>query len=270
MKRREKKSESLDIRLPYQQKQDFMAATKQRGESASEALRRYIADYIEEARLAEQPHPVQEITMTLARHRFKSLATAAGAAIGVFSVTALPSAADSTAFEALDKNKDGVLTEGEIAPGFDADIIKKLDTDGSGGVSQAELEAAGNHIVIHDSETASEEDGQEVTRKTMKVLKFSDSADGEIHGEVTTEVDKRITIKRMGEGEELSEEELEALIQEALAEAGGEGDIDIDLDFDTETVFKESSESGDTRIIVKKIKRSETSTYSETDTDETE
>lgn len=71
MKRREKKSESLDIRLPYQQKQDFMAATKQRGETASQALRHFISTYIEEARLEDQPNKVQEITMTLARHRLK-------------------------------------------------------------------------------------------------------------------------------------------------------------------------------------------------------
>lgn len=263
MKRREKKSESLDIRLPHQQKLDFMAATKQRGETASQALRRFIADYIEEARLAEQSHPVQEITMTLARHRLKTLATAAGAAIGVFSVTALPSAADPTAFDALDKNKDGVLTEGEIAPGYDADIIKRLDTDGSGGVSQAELEAAGDHIVIHDSEFESEEDGKTVTRKKMKVLKFSDSADGEIHGELTTEVDKKIIIKRIESGDELSTAELEALIETALAEA--ESDVDLELEFDTETVFEETSEDGDTRIIIKRAKRSETST--ETDSE---
>ena len=265
MKRREKKSESLDIRLPHQQKLDFMAATKQQGETASQALRRFIADYIEDARLAEQPHPVQEITMTLARHRIKTLATAAGAAIGVFSVTALPSAADPSAFEALDKNKDGVLTEGEIAPGYDADIIQKLDTDGSGGVSQAELEAAGDHIVIHDSEVDTEEDGKTVTRKKMKVLKFSDSEDGEIHGELTTEVDKKITIKRLGSGSELSEEELEALIEKAMEVA--EGEIDIDFDHDTETVYEDITESGDTRIVVKRIKRTETSSSSETDSE---
>ena len=102
MPRREKKSESLDIRLPYQQKQEFMAATRQQGETASKALRRFIADYIEDARLAEQANPVQEISMTLARHRLKTLATAAGAALGVFSITALPSAADPNAFDALD------------------------------------------------------------------------------------------------------------------------------------------------------------------------
>ena len=96
-RRKQKKSESLDIRLPFEQKREFMEATRLRGETASSALRRFIATYIEEARLAEQPHPVQEITMTLARHRFKTIATAAGAALGVFSVTALPSAADSAA-----------------------------------------------------------------------------------------------------------------------------------------------------------------------------
>ena len=97
-RRKEKKSESLDIRLPFEQKREFMEATRLRGETASSALRRFITTYIEEARLAEQPHPVQEITMTLARHRFKTIATAAGAALGVFSVAALPSAADSAAF----------------------------------------------------------------------------------------------------------------------------------------------------------------------------
>ena len=269
MKRREKKSESLDIRLPYQQKQDFMAATKQQGETASQALRRFIADYVEEARLAEQPHPVQEISMTLARHRFKTIATAAGAALGVFSVTALPSAADANAFDVLDKNKDGFLTEGEIVPGYDADIIKKLDTDGSGGVSQEELEAAGNKIIIHDTETESEEDGTPVTRKTMKILEFSDSKDGEIRGEVITEVGRKVVIKRSESGSELSEAELEALIQEALAEAGAGMDIDLDMDFDTETVFEDMDEDGNTRIVIKKMKRSQVETSTD-DADDTE
>lgn len=260
MKRREKKSESLDIRQPFQQKQDFMAATRHNGETASQALRRFISTYIEDARLAEQSHPVQEISMTLAKHKLKTFATAAGAAIGVFSVAALPSAADSTAFEALDKNKDGVLTEGEIVPGYDADIIQKLDTDGSGGVSQAELEAAGNKIVIQDTELDTDEDGTPVTRKTMKILEFSESEDGEIRGEVKTEVDRKIVIKRSESGTELSEAEIEALIQEALEDTGG---FDIELDFDTETIFEEIDEDGQTRVIVKKMKRSEVETAPE-------
>ena len=198
--------------------------------------------------------------MTLAKHKLKTFATAAGAAIGVFSVAALPSAADSTAFDALDKNNDGVLTEGEIVPGYDADIIQKLDTDGSGGVSQAELEAAGNKIVIQDTELDTNEDGTPVTRKTMKILEFSESEDGEIRGEVKTEVDRKIVIKRSESGTELSEAEIEALIQEALEDTGG---FDIELDFDTETIFEEIDDDGQTRVIVKKMKRSEVETSSE-------
>jgi len=241
MKRREKKSESLDIRLPYQQKQDFMAATKQQGETASQALRRFIATYIEEARLEQQPTKVQEITMTLAKHRFKSVATAAGAALGVFSIAALPSAADSTVFDQLDKNKDGVLTEGEIAPGYDADIIAKLDTDGSGGVSREELEAAGNRVEIITTEDNSNEDGNTVTKTVMKIVEFSEDEGGEIRGEMKIESSRKVVVKRIDSGEELSEADLDALIDEALDAA----DIDQDVDVIVKKIVKEEIEGAD-------------------------
>ena len=219
-RRKEKKSESLDIRLPYEQKREFMEATRQRGETASLALRRYIAAYIEEARLAEQPNTVQEITMTLAKHRFKTLATAAGAALGVFSITALPSAADSKVFDALDKNSDGVITEGEIVPGHDADIIAMLDTDNSGGVSRAELEAADGRVEINQTEDKIGADGETITKKTVKILDFSDEAGSDLHGELKVESNKRVIIKRIDAGEELTEADLDALIEEALSDAG--------------------------------------------------
>lgn len=241
-RRKEKKSESLDIRLPYEQKREFMEATRKQGETASQALRRYIAAYIEEARLAEQPNTVQEITMTLARHRFKTIATAAGAALGVFSVSALPSAADSTAFDALDKNKDGMITEGEILPGQDADIIAKLDTDGSGGVSQAELEAAGNRIVIKKTHEDGEEGGKTVTKKTVKILEFSDDKDGEIHGEVSTKTEKHVVVKRIEGGDELSEEELSRLLEEALSESGVGEHHDVEFDVIVEKIMEETSD----------------------------
>jgi len=223
-RRKEKKSESLDIRLPYEQKREFMEATRHNGETASLALRRYIAAYIEDARLAEQPNTVQEITMTLAKHRFKTLATAAGAALGVFSITALPSAADSKVFDALDKNSDGVITEGEIAPGHDADIIAKLDTDNSGGVSRAELEAAGSRIEINQTEDEIGADGETITKKTVKILEFSDEAGSDLHGELKVESSKKVIIKRIDAGDELSEADLDALIEEALSDAGLERD----------------------------------------------
>ena len=240
-RRKEKKSESLDIRLPFEQKRAFMDATKSQGETASNALRRFIASYIEEARLAEQPNPVQEITMTLARHRFKTIATAAGAALGVFSVAALPSAAESTAFDALDKNKDGLITEGEIAPGHDADIIAKLDTDGSGGVSREELEAAGNRVELIQTVDESGENGETITKKTVKVLEFNDEAGGDIHGEIKIESDRRVIVKRIDSGEELSEADIEALLEEAL----GEADLHEDGEMKVEVIVKKLTEESE-------------------------
>ncbi len=225
-RRNRKKSETLDIRLPYEQKRDFMQATQKQGETASKALRRFIADYIEEARLAEIPNPVQEITMTLARHRLKTLATAASAALGVFAFTALPSAADASPFDRLDKNKDGVLSTGEFLIDDDADIIEHLDSDGSGDVSREELEAAGNRIVI--KKTNDDQDGdKKIVKKQVKVIEFRDGDEASI-GE---EIEKRVVIKRTG-GEELSQEEMDALIEDALAEAGIEGEVDIRIEVD--------------------------------------
>lgn len=179
--------------------------------------------------------------MTLARHRLKTLATAAGAALGIFSVTALPSAADSTAFEKLDKNKDGLITEGEILEGHDADIIARLDTDGSGGVSQAELEAAGNRIEIIQTDDVSDENGETITKKTVKVLEFKDHAGGEIHGEVKIESKKKVVVKRIDSGDELSEADLDALIQEALDEAG----IDETVEKHVKVIVRRESEAED-------------------------
>ena len=235
MKRREKKSETLDIRLPHEQKQAFMAATRAQGETASQALRRYIASYIEEAQAAEQTTPVQELTMTLLRHRIKTVATASTAALGFFAFTAMPSAATPSAFDKLDKNKDGFLTEGEILPGEDADIIAKLDTDGSGGVSREELEAAGNRIVIKKSSTETDDEGHNVTKKRVKVLEFSDS---DVSSSSEQSVEKRVSIRLKGD-QELSEEELDALIAEAMEDA------DLDLDGDIDVEIKIGKPTGD-------------------------
>ena len=239
MKRREKKSETLDIRLPHEQKQAFMSATRAQGETASQALRRYIASYIEEAQAAEQTTPVQELTMTLLRHRIKTAMTASAAALGLFAFTAMPSAATPSAFDKLDKNKDGLITEGEILPGQDADIIAKLDTDGSGSLSREELEAAGNQIIIRSTDEATDEDGKKSVKKRVKVLNFSDASTVEVKDSVET----RVIVKRSGDGE-LTEEELDALIGETLTvtEMGDDVEVrvfingeDIDIDTDVET-----------------------------------
>ena len=205
MTKRKKKSETLDIRLPHEQKQAFMSAVRSNEETASNAIRRFIADYVSKAEATEHTNPVQELTMTLNRHRLKTLGTAAAAACGLSLIAAMPSAAASP-FDKLDKNKDGVLTEGEILEGHDADIIAKLDTDGSGGVSPEELEAAGNRIVIRSADEGVGENGEKTTKKSLKILNFTDST-----VQIKDSVESTVIIKRSGDAD-LTEEELEALI----------------------------------------------------------
>ncbi|MEL7040201.1 MAG: hypothetical protein AAGL90_01680 [Pseudomonadota bacterium] len=212
MKRREKKSETLEIRLPYSQKQAFMAATRKRGETASQALRRLISTYIEEARLAENPAAVQVASMTLARHRLKTIATA----IGATSIAALPSAAHATAFEQLDANQDGVLTEGDIAPGHDAALISRLDTDGSGSLSPSELQAAGK-IIIETSANIRTGDDPSSARNVVSGGHIETDDDGVLSGTIPigqhAAIEETLEIEPRSDGAEITESELQAAIE---------------------------------------------------------
>ncbi|MEM1035549.1 MAG: hypothetical protein AAGI14_02185 [Pseudomonadota bacterium] len=209
MTKRKKKSETLDIRLPHEQKQAFMSAVRSNEETASEAIRGFIADYVSKTGVTEHINPVQDLTMTLKQHRLKTLGTVVAASCGLSLIAAMPTAAASP-FDRLDKNKDGVLTEGEILEGHDADIIAKLDTDGSGGVSPEELEAAGNRIVIKSSDESVGDNGEKTSLKTLKVLNFTDST-----VEIEDNIKSSVIIRRSGDTD-LTEEELEAMINNSL------------------------------------------------------
>lgn len=100
MKRKAKKSETLDIRLPHEQKDAFMRATRQRGETASQAIRRFISAYVAETERMDGVQPLKEIVMTVTRHPAKTTggiaATLAGFA-AIFAMFAAPSVADENA-----------------------------------------------------------------------------------------------------------------------------------------------------------------------------
>ena len=224
-KKAEKKSETLDIRLPYAQKRAFMQATGAQGETASEAIRAFISDYIDQAHPTEPKNPVQDFTMTLARHKLKTLTSALAASLGFIALTTMPSAADS-AFDHLDANKDGLITEGEILPGQDADIIAQLDTDASGGVTPEELEAAGDTIIVEKSETETDADGTEKVRQKVKVLKFGDDTDGDVITKIDGAAHKEVRIVKTGEGT-MSDADIEAIIKRYTGSTLEEAEVDI-------------------------------------------
>lgn len=124
---RVKKSETLEVRIPYETKQAFLSACREDGTTASEVVREKVQDYLD---TREQPS-VQPDKRTLIMRlpqpirRYGWRAAAGGvAAIGLVGVAALPSAATpdfKAQFGRLDTNADGVLSVEEFLGAIDKD-----------------------------------------------------------------------------------------------------------------------------------------------------
>ena len=122
-----KKSETLEVRIPYETKQAFLTACREDGTTASEVVRESVQTYLDER---ERP-PIQEkrtLVMKLpqpVRHYGPRIAAGSIAAIGLATFVALPSAAapDFRAqFNQMDANRDGVLSPDEFL-GPKTDIV---------------------------------------------------------------------------------------------------------------------------------------------------
>lgn len=106
-----KKSESLEIRIPYHAKMAFMERCRQDGRSASEALRTFIEQQI------EAPPP-------RGRRWRLVIGAAIAAALGAVALPSLARPADPAhdllrrvAFAHLDANRDGVVSIDEYLRG---------------------------------------------------------------------------------------------------------------------------------------------------------
>ncbi|PZQ62404.1 MAG: hypothetical protein DI570_10945 [Phenylobacterium zucineum] len=119
-----KKSETLEVRLPYPTKLAFMARCQADGVSASEAVRGFI-----DTRITPPPArpawPWKRI----------ALGALAAAAMGAVAVPSL--ARPGPDFQRLDANDDGAVTRAEALAAFD-----RLDADRDGRVTRGEYGAA--------------------------------------------------------------------------------------------------------------------------------
>jgi hypothetical protein len=116
---RAKKSETLEVRIPYETKQAFLTACREDGTTASEVVRESVQTYLDRR---ERPDPIKERTLVMKLpepvRRYGFRAAAGGlAAVGLTTFAALPSAAApdfATIFKKMDANGDGVLTTEEF------------------------------------------------------------------------------------------------------------------------------------------------------------
>jgi len=95
-----KKSETLEVRLPYPTKQAFMARCRDGGRTASDAVRAFI-----EAEVGERPAARRKRLMA----RLAAGAVLAAAA-GAVAAPTLAHPNREAEFQRLDRNHDGVLT----------------------------------------------------------------------------------------------------------------------------------------------------------------
>jgi len=105
-----KKSESLEIRIPYPTKQAFMARCRDEGRSASEVLRDLI-----ETRLTGEAAEAAKVARRRMRLIAGTLVALAVGAVAVPSLARAPHEAQSRrAFERLDADHNGVVTYQEF------------------------------------------------------------------------------------------------------------------------------------------------------------
>lgn len=106
---RPKKSETLELRLPLETKQAFMARCRAAGVTASEALRGFIGDYIDGRDAARSTRRRMWTPVRL------GLAAGALVAAGVLAQPSLARANASAAFDRIDANHDGRLSFAEFS-----------------------------------------------------------------------------------------------------------------------------------------------------------
>lgn len=172
----EKKSETLEVRLPHSKKEAFKAACEDEGITASHAVRTFIDAYLKRSRRAKLKHIAQDITMKLFRNPIKTSGILGTGLIAAFMFGASPSMAEDDAFTYLDKNGDGVITadDSELTASLFADTpedaqenmtatgLKAADTNGDGRITREEFASVNAFIAKLDKESSIATQGQEV------------------------------------------------------------------------------------------------------------
>jgi hypothetical protein len=110
-----KKSESIELRLPHETKQAFMARCRDRGVTASAELRGFIDAAVGGGRPARRPRLGFALPMgvLIGAALEAAIASSAFAHADVANLSAARAAVVRDAFDRIDANHDGVITRDE-------------------------------------------------------------------------------------------------------------------------------------------------------------
>ena len=172
----EKKSERLEVRLGYAEKQEFTEACETQGDNPSGAIRRFIKGYVKRS----DEDVLSTAWRGAAKRRgwkpamFVLIFAAIGAGFWALSQN-YPIVSDDAIFSARDINGDGQLEAAEhsIPPGLNGTpngVMRVLDLDGSGTISRAEFVREGRMVYTVAGERSG--DGKTETDKGMTLVEF--------------------------------------------------------------------------------------------------
>lgn len=178
--RDEKKSESLEVRLPYSQKIAFMEACKEEGITASEALRAGIDEFLATREgQSQQSSQFKDVVTLMKANPKKTVSSLIALSIGSALFATMPSAAQDELFAQYDKNKDGVLTVGEISEN-DGKVFDVLDKNKDGQITADEFQREAEVSQTLDA-IEKDEDGNDVRIITYELTKVSLKEEGKAH-----------------------------------------------------------------------------------------
>lgn len=148
----EKKSERLEVRLGYQEKQDFTQACDLQGDTPSGAIRRFMNGYVKRS----DRDVLASVWRQSGRRKILPMILALGvicafAGIYILSLNSPSKATADEIFEFRDRNGDGELEYSEhgLPPEINGEpngVLKVLDLDSSGTISRAEFVDKGKMV----------------------------------------------------------------------------------------------------------------------------
>ena len=158
-KRAEKKSETLEVRLPHSKKEAFKAACEEEGITASHAVRTFIDAYLKRSRRVKLKRIAEDITMKLFRNPIKAAGIAGTGLIAAILFSASPSAAEDDPFAYLDQNGDGFISAEDSefvaemfsGSGHSGTNLKSADINGDNRLNREEFSSFDTFLATVDT-----------------------------------------------------------------------------------------------------------------------